>query len=673
MKNRFKYLLTLFLLAAMHIVVAAQSISVNPSRLVFPTSVVAGSASPSNYLIVTTNNIVGNFTIKPSSQVEISTSQLAVFSNSAMVCNAADYSSGTKIYVRFAPKCSGFADSVIAGSLTFYDEANNLLQGLIVQGTVKQQENSSTGGHIFKVATFNAEWLGCTDNASAACKPRDGSLQMRNVAEVIRGIDADVIGLQEVCMNPVKSLDSVLSHLGDTWGGTVVLYNSGTCYQSEAIVYKKSTVSVSGTPRLMSSAGNWPAGRQPVEFKLNVSIAGKVVPITLVNLHAKAYSDAASYATRVSNSTSLKTLLDGSYKTQNLIVLGDFNDRLSGSQCSSCGNSPYKNFIDDAPNYKFLTQNLSGYDRGIDHIMMGKELYSYYVSSTVKQETGVTGGIANYRCSTSDHTPISAKFSFGRQLQHFSIQDYYTKYRQENSLSLPAKSKEGLSITYAIDSGYVASISGSVVTFVDTGVVRLVAYQAGDSENAPTAQFFYVQITSQGVAPNIIVQPQSQVIGLGATATFTIQAKGTDLQYQWRKDGQDIAGAMYYTYTVDSALYQDAAYYTCVVFNDLGELVSQQASLTVNGKKPTAIPKNAYATYLRLYPNPTQHTLTISSESGNIATVRVINLNGIVIYEQQGINDLQYNITTSAWQNGLYIVTVYSEKGQVGSKMILKN
>jgi hypothetical protein len=171
----------------------------------------------------------------------------------------------------------------------------------------------------------------------------------------------------------------------------------------------------------MSSQGNsyyynWSSGRYPVVYNVNIVDGDTQIPLTVVNLHAKAMSDEASYTRRKGGYEALKAILDGSaYNTKNIIMAGDFNDYLTGSQCYECGDSPYKNFMDDTENYKGLTSGLMNpyYNNPvIDNILISNELFDNYVSNSAFLELSATNTISGYRYTTSDHTPVSALFTF---------------------------------------------------------------------------------------------------------------------------------------------------------------------------------------------------------------------------------------------------------------------
>lgn len=83
--------------------------------------------------------------------------------------------------------------------------------------------------------------------------------------------------------------------------------------------------------------------------------------------------------------------------------------------------------------------------------------------------------------------------------------------------------------------------------------------------------------------PGITVQPQSQAVRLGKSATVKISVYGSvPLRYQWQKDEVDISGETGFAYTIDSFSESDAGAYRCVVSNDYGTVTSDAAILTID-------------------------------------------------------------------------------------------
>jgi glucose/arabinose dehydrogenase len=88
-------------------------------------------------------------------------------------------------------------------------------------------------------------------------------------------------------------------------------------------------------------------------------------------------------------------------------------------------------------------------------------------------------------------------------------------------------------------------------------------------------------------APSIGVGPVSQTITVGGDVTFTVQASGSGLSYQWQRNDADIAGATSSSYTRnDVTLSDNGAKFRVRVSNSAGSVTSNEATLTVTTNKP---------------------------------------------------------------------------------------
>jgi hypothetical protein len=92
---------------------------------------------------------------------------------------------------------------------------------------------------------------------------------------------------------------------------------------------------------------------------------------------------------------------------------------------------------------------------------------------------------------------------------------------------------------------------------------------------------FLVFVTNPNNPPVITSQPVSRTNAAGSTATFTVGATGTALNYQWLKGSSAIAGATSSTLTLLSVSDADAAGYSAIVSNAFGSVKSATATLTV--------------------------------------------------------------------------------------------
>ena len=82
--------------------------------------------------------------------------------------------------------------------------------------------------------------------------------------------------------------------------------------------------------------------------------------------------------------------------------------------------------------------------------------------------------------------------------------------------------------------------------------------------------------------PMITTQPANRKVRVGDTATFTVVATGTDLGYQWRKNGVNISRATKDSYTTPPTTLDDSgSLFSVVVKNTYGTVTSDDARLTV--------------------------------------------------------------------------------------------
>ena len=95
-------------------------------------------------------------------------------------------------------------------------------------------------------------------------------------------------------------------------------------------------------------------------------------------------------------------------------------------------------------------------------------------------------------------------------------------------------------------------------------------------------------------AATITVQPVSQTVPLGATATFTVAATGTaPLSYQWSENGTPISGATSTTYTTQPVELSDnlvnlVGSFTVTVSNSVSSVTSNSVTLNAGPRSPKA-------------------------------------------------------------------------------------
>jgi hypothetical protein len=81
--------------------------------------------------------------------------------------------------------------------------------------------------------------------------------------------------------------------------------------------------------------------------------------------------------------------------------------------------------------------------------------------------------------------------------------------------------------------------------------------------------------------PIILTHPSDSTVPVGESLFFSTFATGSEpLFYQWLKNGEPIAGATDSFFTIFEVLPADAGVYQVLVYNEAGQMLSQEAKLT---------------------------------------------------------------------------------------------
>ncbi len=98
------------------------------------------------------------------------------------------------------------------------------------------------------------------------------------------------------------------------------------------------------------------------------------------------------------------------------------------------------------------------------------------------------------------------------------------------------------------------------------------------------------------LAPVIQTQPVGLTVVQGQSATFSVSATGSDITFQWKRNGVAIAGATTGLYTTASTVLADTGVsFSVTITNSVGTITSNAALLTVNSCSTTTNPTIATA------------------------------------------------------------------------------
>jgi len=140
--------------------------------------------------------------------------------------------------------------------------------------------------------------------------------------------------------------------------------------------------------------------------------------------------------------------------------------------------------------------------------------------------------------------------------------------------------KNGAAITGATASSYTTPATSSA----DNGSSFQVKVSSGTQ--TLTSQTALLTVISNTFG--ITTQPKSQTVAAPDGASFTVVASGSNLSYQWRKNGTAIGGATSASYRVAATdLNEISAMYSVVVSSGSNSATSENATLTVMAPNPT--------------------------------------------------------------------------------------
>lgn len=178
--------------------------------------------------------------------------------------------------------------------------------------------------------------------------------------------------------------------------------------------------------------------------------------------------------------------------------------------------------------------------------------------------------------------------------------------------------KNGTAISGATSAAY----STPPTTTADSGSqFNVVVSNASGSVTSSSAT---LTVNAGGTAPTITVQPTSETVTAGQTASFSVTATGSaPLAYQWHKNGLVISGAISPSYTTPATTSADnGAQFDVLVSNSAGSVNSQAATLTVAAATvvkitTTSLPNGAvqvaYSTTLQAIGGTLPYTWSIAS------------------------------------------------------------
>jgi endonuclease/exonuclease/phosphatase family metal-dependent hydrolase len=249
------------------------------------------------------------------------------------------------------------------------------------------------------IVTFNIETF-----------PINGYNSVIAVASLLNAIDADVYALQEIASKSGfnQLLDLMPGYLG-------LFYLIDNSDWNLAYIFKTAEITVdeSASKLLFTDSQDFP--RPPFEVKIHHKPAN--IDLYIINNHLKCCGGSENEMSRRSASEMLKNYIDTSRQNDAVVILGDLNDDITGSDNND---NPFLNFINDPGDFRFADTNIArgsmlwwsypSYPSHIDHIIVTNELFALTDTALVYKAAPCYSDYSTY---ISDHRPVGIKLSAG--------------------------------------------------------------------------------------------------------------------------------------------------------------------------------------------------------------------------------------------------------------------
>lgn len=272
----------------------------------------------------------------------------------------------------------------------------------------------------FDVATWNIEWF-----------PKEGNTTIEYVIDLIEEMELDVIAIQEI--DQPSQFESLLDQLPGYDG-----FYQPNNYARLGFIYRTESVDLIEQYAIYSSEqfGN-PFPRAPLIMRAQFQEETEII---LINNHFKCcgngsmdQSDEWDEETRRAYASELlKNYIDDFFPDENVILLGDLNDRLNDPPIHNV----FQVFLDDPDNFRFADMAIAegpssqwsypSWPSHLDHILISDELFPALESAsstvaTIQIDEYFPGGWNGYEDNVSDHLPVAFSFNPGTLLSASQI------------------------------------------------------------------------------------------------------------------------------------------------------------------------------------------------------------------------------------------------------------
>ena len=247
--------------------------------------------------------------------------------------------------------------------------------------------------NTFDILTFNIQEF-----------PKLGQETIKQVAELIKCSNVDIIALQEISSE--ADFNKLVESLAGWEGEYYPIDNS---IWNLAYLYKESEVSINkAESKIIFEDDSWSFPRPP--FEIHVTHIPTAIDAILINNHFKCCSGNENEERRRNATDSLHKYISENYPDDPVIVLGDLNDEINGTTYES---NVFWTILNDPENFLFTDMDIAtgsnswwsypSWPSHIDHICVSDELFSNIDTTIVYRPDKC---YTDYYRVISDHRPV---------------------------------------------------------------------------------------------------------------------------------------------------------------------------------------------------------------------------------------------------------------------------
>lgn len=238
--------------------------------------------------------------------------------------------------------------------------------------------------------------------------PIDGEKTMKAVAEIIRDLNVDIIGVQEVIK--IGKFAEMMSWLPEY----DFVLSQQSSFLEQAIIYRKEILTLLGQQEPFAFDDYFFAGRPPLLVDFLWRCGQTDIEITFVNMHLKCCGDGL-YRRQQSMKQLHSFLRDRmDLGMDKIIVVGDWNDQIQDEGIYQS----FSPFMDDREHFLFVTeliaddpsqQSYPTWPSFLDHILIGKGFFELFDSNGTVRSVNIDEWMGSwdvYENLISDHRPI---------------------------------------------------------------------------------------------------------------------------------------------------------------------------------------------------------------------------------------------------------------------------